>query len=70
MQKICINTERGFAAFVLWDWDLVGFGIGNQFRPAAQVPFTPRCNDLDIGLLGILGQFKPNLIIAFASGAM
>ena len=70
MQKVRIDGEGRFAALVLGDGDLVGFGKFQQFRPAGQVPFTPGRDDLDFGVQRIGRQFEPYLIVALACRAM
>ena len=70
MQQVCVDAERGFAAFVLGNRDLVLFCKVDQLGAAGQVPFAPGRNHLDVRVQRIGGQFKPHLIVAFAGGAM
>ena len=46
------------------------FSPFNQPRAAGQIPFAPWGDDFDIGVQRIGRQFKPHLIIAFASRTM
>jgi hypothetical protein len=46
VQQVGIDRERGLAALVLGDRNLVGFGIGQERGAAAQIPFTPGRNPL------------------------
>ena len=46
------------------------FGIGDKFFAGVQIPFPPRRDHANIRIAGIIAQFKPHLIIAFAGGAM
>ena len=70
MQQIGIDAEGCLAAFILWDGDLILFGIADQLGARPQIPFTPRRDHFNVWLQRIISQFKPNLIIAFAGGAM
>src|SRR5690606_10394343 len=70
VQKVRVGRERAFAALVLGDRDLVLFSPGDQRGAAGQIPFAPWSNNLDIRCQGIGAQFKTNLIVALAGGAV
>ena len=38
----------------------------DQLGPAAQVPFPPRGNDLDVGVERVIAELKPHLVVALA----
>ena len=46
------------------------FGKFEQFGAAAQIPFAPGGDDLDLGVQRVGGQFETHLVIALAGGAM
>jgi hypothetical protein len=65
-----IDRERGFAALVLGDGDLVLLRIFQQPGPRGQLPFTPGGNDFDIRVQGVVTKLEADLIIALAGGAV
>ena len=70
MQQIGIHAERRLAALVPGDRDLVLLGEFQQFRPAGQVPFAPRRDDLDVRLQRVIAQLESHLVIPFAGRAV
>jgi hypothetical protein len=45
-------------------------GVGDEGFAAVEIPFPPGSDDLDLGVEMVVGQFKPDLVVAFAGGAM
>ena len=45
-------------------------GVGNQVRASPKFPFAPRCDYFDVRLQSVVGEFKSNLIVAFAGRAV
>ncbi len=70
VQQIGIDRKRSFAALVFGNWDLVFLGKFDQFGPARQIPLAPRGDHLDIRVQRVSREFKADLIVAFAGGAM
>ncbi len=70
MQQVRILAERGLAALVAGDGDLVLFCEFDQLRAAGQVPFAPRADHLDVRLQAVVAELEANLIIALAGGAV
>ena len=68
VQKISIHRIRLLGTGC--DRNAMGFGIGNHFRAAgkllAEARIAPRGDDLDLGCESRSGEFKANLIVAFA----
>jgi hypothetical protein len=50
VQKVGVDAERGLAALVLGDRDLVLLGEVQQVFAALELPFTPGRDDADVGL--------------------
>ena len=50
VQEIGIDGERGFAALVFGNRDLVGFRKGDERFTRAEIPFAPWGDDGDVGL--------------------
>ena len=42
-------------------WDALLLSILDELGPAVEVPLTPGCNDLDVGLECIVGHLKADL---------
>ena len=36
----------------------------------SEIPFAPRCDDLDVGIERVIAELEADLIVAFAGGAM
>ena len=70
VQKVRIHRERRVAALVLCDRYLMRFGEFDQLCAAGQIPFAPRCDDLDVGLQRVIAQLETDLVVAFAGCAM
>lgn len=70
MQQVGVDGERRLALLVLGDRDLVLFCKGEQFRAALERPVAPRCDDLDVGVEGIGGEFETDLVVALAGRTM
>ena len=52
------------------DRNIVLRAICDQIGAALEFPIPPRRDDLDVGLQGVVGQLKPNLIVAFSRCAV
>ena len=70
MEQVGIDAERGLAALVLRDLDLVRLGKGQQGLAGLKVPFAPRGDHVNIRLKGIVAQLETDLIIALAGRAV
>ena len=71
VQQIGIHGVGRAAVLVLHvDGDAVLFGVGQQLLATQQVPFTPRCDDLDAGLQRIGTQLETHLVVTLAGGAV
>src|SRR4026208_761742 len=70
MKKVGVDGEGRFAALVLRHWNLVLLGKVDEIGAALEGPFPPRCNDANIGIQRVCGQFEAHLIVALAGGAM
>ncbi len=70
VQQVGVDRERGFAALVLGDRDLMAFGEFEQAGARGEVPFAPRRDDLDLRLQRVIGEFEAHLVVALAGGAM
>ncbi len=70
VQEIGVDAEGGFAALVLGDGDLVLLGEFQERLAALEPPLPPRCDDPDVRLQGVVGEFEPDLIVSLARGAV
>jgi len=70
VQQVRVNRERGLAALVLGDRDLVALGEFEQPGAGGEVPLAPRGDDGDFRLEGVIAQFEPHLVVALAGGAV
>ena len=70
VQQVCVDREGRLAPLVLGDRNLVLFGKVDQLGPAAQVPFAPWGDDLNLGVERVGGQFETDLVVALAGGAV
>ncbi len=70
MQQVGVRGERRVAALVLLNRNLVLFREIDQRRAGRQIPFSPGSDHGDVRLQRIISQFKTNLIIALAGGAV
>ncbi len=70
MQEIGVDGERRLAALVLRDFNLVGFGPGDELGARRKTPFAPRRDDADRRIERRRREFKPHLVIALAGRAM
>ena len=70
VQQVGVDRERRFAALVFRYGNLVRFGVFDQACAAGEVPFPPRCDDLDVGIQAVITELEANLIVALAGGAV
>ena len=70
VQQVGIGRKRRFAALVLGDRNLVLFGEGEKRVAGGEAPFSPRRDDLDVGLERIGRQFVAHLVVALAGRAV
>tara|TARA_R110002020_G_scaffold25127_21_gene81849 strand:- start:1437 stop:2375 length:939 start_codon:yes stop_codon:yes gene_type:complete len=70
VQKVGVDGERGLAALVLGDQDLVLLGEIQEIGPGLELPVPPRRDHLDVRVQGIGGQLEADLVVALAGGAM
>src|SRR4051812_23328230 len=45
-------------------------GEADQRLAAPELPFTPRCDDADVGLQGVIAELEADLIVALAGGTV
>jgi len=69
MQQVGVDRERGLAALVLGDRDLVLFGVVEEPGARGQIPLAPRCDDLDVGSQCVIAKLETDLVVAFAGSA-
>ena len=62
--QIAIATVDLLAAG--FDWDRVLFGVVETVLPRFQIPFTPWRDDPEFWGQSLIGQFKPDLVVAFS----
>ena len=70
VEEVGVDRERGFAALVLRDRDLVLLGEVDQLLAAGELPFAPRRDDPDVGLERIIAELEADLVVALAGGAV
>ena len=71
MQQIGIHRIRTAAGLVFhFHRNAVLLRIRQQFFATQQIPFAPRCDDLDIGIQRIRTEFEAHLVVALAGRAV
>src|SRR5690606_30001842 len=70
VQEVRVDRERGLAALVPGDRDLVGLGKFQQPGAGGEVPFAPGGDDPNRGVERIGGELEPDLVVALAGGAV
>ena len=70
VQKVGVDAERGLAALVLGDRDLVLLGEVQQVFAALELPFTPGRDDADVGLQRVVAELEADLVVALAGGTV
>ncbi len=70
VQEVGVDRERGLAALVLGDRDLVLLGEVEQGFAAAVLPLAPGGDHADVGLQRIVAELEADLVVALAGGAM
>ena len=70
MQQIGVDRKGRVVFFPGRNLDPVFLGIGNQVRATLEAPLPPGCDHRDVWLEGIVRDFKPHLVIAFAGCTM
>ena len=60
----------GVVVGTLGNRHVVGVGVGDLVRTALQIPLTNRGDNLELGVEGLDGGLKTNLVVALASAAV
>jgi len=68
VQKVGVDAERGLAALVLGDRDLVLLGEVQQVLPRLELPLAPRGDDADVGFEGVVAELEADLVVALPGG--
>ena len=70
VQQVGVGRVRRLPPRPGRDRNLVLPRVFQQRRARVEIPFAPRCDHVDVGIEGVIGELEPDLVVALAGGAV